>query len=579
MELKFKEKYLIILAALCLVVIAFYYSYAIFVTKQLQENVILAKTAVNNLTLKVNNGSNKITVNPNYNQDINITFTNNEGVDYHYLVLVKGIAPLIKVSSNDETKGTINNNETKELTVHITSEELEKHELEFIVVISNNDNIDKTFGYSYINSKQNYDHTGANKPEITSTKLIPASYHANSEKDGYWYKSDVENTNSLWYDYDNGIWANAILVSNENYQKYQKMPVGSEIDISDILGMYVWIPRFKYYIVNSANYTNYERINDIIFEEGNNDTATVKCTDKISNLEDKHIYSEVCNDLVYNHIYDNLSTYTHPSFVDENGFWVSKFLIGEGDKSLPNIPIIKRKLSDASSISQKSNGHVLTNMEYAAIILLSNSTYGKTGNSLYYDKDNIVFERIYANLYERDVAGCSSEYNTYSKSFITDKTSKCIPYNDLTILDHYSNGVHYPIGYAGAGASSTGNVYGVYDLVSINGEITAAFIAKEDGSVPLNISKYDLYSYSDYIGKVASSGNIHNLYRYKLGDAIRENFRTFNVNGMWHNGMLLQNVNSGVLVRGKSGDDKSASVYTTSIEDIEYEAPFRIVLK
>ena len=48
----------------------------------------------------------------------------------------------------------------------------------------------------------------------------------------------------------------------------------------------------------------------------------MKCLDKISNKSDTHIYSEVCSDEYYNHIYDNLSTYTHPAFKNKTGFYV-----------------------------------------------------------------------------------------------------------------------------------------------------------------------------------------------------------------------------------------------------------------
>ena len=64
-----------------------------------------------------------------------------------------------------------------------------------------------------------------------------------------------------------------------------------------------------------------------------------------------------------------------------------------------------------------------------------------------------------------------------------------------------------------------------------------------------------------------------------MGDAIKEHFRSFNENGMWHSGTILQNKNSGILVRGGNKDIKNASVYTTVIEDAEYVAPFRLVLE
>ena len=579
MKLNFKEKYLIILIALCFVVIGLYYSYAIFVTKQLQENVVVIKSINPNNSLKVNGKNNEIEINSRNNQDITITFDNKDSFNYYYLVLVKGIKTGVKVQSNDQVNGIINGNENKSLVVHIDNGTDEKVKLVFTIIMSNNPDIDKEVGYSYINSTFNYDHSHANKPEMGNLKLIAVNYHKENDKEGYWYKADVTNEKSIWYDYDNGLWANAVLLSDENYKKYQKMDIDTPIEFSDVLGFFVWIPRFKYSIINNSNYTNYERMNNVIFENKNNHTGTVSCVDKISNNSDKHIYSEVCSDNVYNRICDNLSTYTHPAFGNKNGFWVAKFLIGEGEKILPNVPILKKKIDEVSSISTKfNNSHILTNMEYAAIVLLSNSQYGKTGNEIYNNKDNITFTRIYGNLYEHNVTGCSSEYSVYSKNFITEKTSKCIEYNDLTNLSHYSNGVYYPIGYAGAGASSTGNVNGVYDLANIFGEMVSAFVASEDGIVNTNLKYYDTYSYNDYIGRVSSSSNIYNLYRYKLGDAIREHFRTFNENGMWNGGVILQNKNTGILVRGGNGNPNDVSVYTVSIEDISLSFPFRIVL-
>ncbi len=574
--MKLKEKYLIILVALCFITVGFYYSYAIFVTKQLQENVVVIKTINHNVSLKVNNQSDKVEIEPGSVKDVSISFTNHHPNQYFYRILVKGIQNGTKVTSNDLVEGLIKGQETKTISVHINNEYREKINLSFYVQASVDENFDNEIGYSYINHQESYDHSGANSPEINNLHLIPVSYYQTSDSEGYWYKTDVNNKEEIWYSYDNGLWANAVLLNDDNYKKYQNAPLKTEIDLGDVLGFYVWIPRFKYYIINSSNYTNYERMTRVVFERQNNTTGTISCLDKISNSLDKHLYSEICSDNYYHHIYDNLSTYTHPSFANKNGFWVSKFLVGEGEKVLPNTHILKKKYEDVNSISSKiMKSHLITNMEYGAIILLSNSSYGKTGNMMYTSPDSTTFQRIYANTYEYELTGCSSEYNIHSKSFITEKTNKCIEYNNLTDSSHYSNSVHYPIGYIGGGASSTGNVYGVYDLSKINGELVSAFVADSNGNVNITNTNnyYDFYSYNDYIGNVASSNNIHNLYRYKLGDAIREHFRSLNINGMWHNGVLSQNKNSGIIVRGGYG-----SVYTTSIEDINYEAPFRLVL-
>ena len=573
MKLKFKEKYLIILVVLCFISIGFYYSYAIFVTRQLQENVVTVKIDNNYLNLKINGKDNKVNIKANSKDDLRVSLENNHSSSLYYLLQVKGLVSGVKVSSIDDVQGEIMPLSQKELSIQVSNEEDVDIQLEFIVKVSKEKNIDSDIGYNYINKEDNYDHSGANKPEFGDFKLLPVSYKRLNETEGYWYITDKDNQTDLWYSYENGLWANAVLLNNNNYNKYKNKSIGTEVEIGDILGFYVWVPRFKYYIINSSNYTNYERMNHIVFEDGNNTTGTINCIDKISNNTDKHVYSEICQDTVYNHIYDNLSTYTHPSFQDKNGLWVSKFLIGEGEIILPSVNILKRNIADAKTISDKNNAHVMTNMEYGAVVLLSNSLYGKTANPIYNSDEDNTFTRIYANTYEYEVTGCSSEYNSHTKSIITESTKKCIPYNNLVDYSHVSNSIKYAIGYAGAGASTTGTINGIYDMANLTGELVSAYVVDENNLDNIDSNYYDVYSYNDFIGRVGSSSNIYNLYRYKLGDGIREHFRNFGERGMWHSGSIMQNKNTGIIVRGSN-----ASIYSTSIEDINYVAPFRLVL-
>ena len=54
------------------------------------------------------------------------------------------------------------------------------------------------------------DKSGANSPDLVQG-LIPVKY---DESSSTWVKADSENTNGTWYNYDNKLWANAVLVSN-----------------------------------------------------------------------------------------------------------------------------------------------------------------------------------------------------------------------------------------------------------------------------------------------------------------------------------------------------------------------------
>ena len=578
--MRFKEKYLIFLVIIGLLVIGLYYSYAIFVTKQLQENVVSLKT-VDVVKLSVNDASNKFTLRGNTKENIKIKINNMNTIDYFYEIYFKSDKEKVLVfSSSDMIKNVIKSNEEKIISVNVDNRNLEDVHLEFIIKIGMDANIDKEIGYSYINKEANYDHSHANKPEIKNNYLIPVLYYKENDTEGYWYKTDSDNQNNFWYDYDHGIWANSVLVSESNYQKYQNMKIGSKVSVEDILGFYVWIPRFKYTILNGSSYTSFERTNNIIFENNNESTGTISCYDKVSNNIDKHFYSEVCQDKKYLQIYDNLSTYTHPAFQNNKGFWVAKFLVNDSNRSIPNTVMAKVDIKTAIKNSENigNQAHLLTNMEYASVILLSNSFYGKSGNNNYFSDDNYTFKRIYNNNYLYDLTGCSSDYNNYSKNFNNNTSKVCIAYNDFTNYTHYANSLNYLVGEVGPGASSTGTIYGVYDLANIYGELVSSFVADINGNIEVEPKVYDRYSYNDYLGKVESSKTAVNLYRYKLGDAIKENFRTLSENGMWQGGLLEQRVNSGVFLRGGNGDIKNASIYTASIVDYQYNAPFRVSL-
>jgi len=564
-----------------LILLGLYSSYAIFVTKQLQENVVTVKLIDNPLTLKVNDIDNKeITIKGNTDNIFNLKISNMGRKMYYEIFHKSDREGLLVTKMDDNYKGVIDNSPV-EAKVHVINKTEKDIKITFMVKSSFEEDFDKDIGYSYINEEDNFDHSHANTPNMNGLTLIPVIYEKTSDKDGSWIKADITNNESIWYDYDHLLWANAVLVSSSNYQKYLNKEIGTPIEMGDILGFYVWIPRFKYNIINSSNYISFERLNNVIFEKEKSTTGTVICKDKISNQEDTHIYSEVCSDIKYGKIYDNLSTFTHPAFRDDFGFWVSKFLMGDGNskiKSMPNTNFLKKNIYDAIKLSNnviEKRSHLLTNMEYASIVILTDSVYGKSNNSNYLD-NNYTFKRVYNNNYLYEVTGCSTDYNNYSKGFSTSDSKTCVSYNDLTNYSHVSNSVKYNIYEVGPGASTTGTINGVYDMASIKGELVAGFTASIDGDIKINTSYYDIYSYNNYIGKIISSGTINNLYRYKLGDSIRESFRSIKDNGMWQGGLLEHTKEEGVILRGGNGNIKNASIYTASVVDFDTYAPFRV---
>lgn len=227
-------------------------------------------------------------------------------------------------------------------------------------------------------------------PELDKN-MIPVIYDGNN-----WI---VANKNRSYWDYENGVYANIVLVrKNKNSTDDNSKPrsyylsdeaIGSPVYEKDIVAFYVWIPRYRYKIWNVA---------------GNNDTGTVEIVFEDKNTE---ITSGTKND----------DWLTHPAFnyVVENGFWISKYqasvatdlncyLVASINNcnssaydiySLPNRhPMSHISVSNAYLTTKNLNKtfniyglteevvpHLLTNLEWGALTYLETSKYHSNNTS------------------------------------------------------------------------------------------------------------------------------------------------------------------------------------------------------
>ena len=422
------------------------------------------------------------------------------------------------------------------------------------------------------------DTSGANYPELLDN-MIPVYYEATSDTEGVWKKADSKNldSNYQWFDYDNYMWANAVTVKEtgtKTRSEYLNSAVGTEINMDDITSMWVWIPRYKYVIFNGNNGSVDEQLIDVTFEHGIDKTGTVACVDNIQTSSSSSS-SETCTDTKNGSIINNVSTYTHPAFTfgDEEltGFWFAKFEMSTDDttclnnqsttncnKTDLNIYVKPDELSlryiSVSNLFKNTRGmelsgnihgfsqsntattlnndgtilnddnnydiHMEKNMEWGAVAYLSQSKYGKYGNSLY-EGD---YRRIYKNnyyQYTNSIYYYKTGYSGYSET-ASSTTSNTVLYNDLTDLGSGK-------GYKGAGASTTGTVYGIYDMNGgsydyVMGNMvntSGAFYSSSAGfTSPYPDSKYyDKYSYS------TSSTSTTSRSRSKLGDGTKETIK------------------------------------------------------
>ena len=316
------------------------------------------------------------------------------------------------------------------------------------------------------------DNSGANRPKLFNN-MVPIKY-----KNNKWV---VANTSEKWYDYDAKEWANAVVL-NSGVTKN----VGDEVTEEEISLWYVWIPRYKYTIFNGNNGSAAAQLINVTFESGISRTGTVTCTDNADG-------SETCSTIT-----NGTSTYTHPAFKFGNteltGFWVGKFEVSGSTSVItvkPNVTSLRSQtVSSLFTAIQKvkttyginnADSHMLKNMEWGAVAYLKQSKYG---------------------LGTTDIAA-----NTNSS--------------------YYTGGGQSDAYKTNVAQSTTGNIYGVYDMSGgayeyVMGNIknsSNAFYSSYAGFTTAPDAKYyDSYKYDTSYASYA---------RGKLGDATKETLTTF----------------------------------------------------
>jgi len=363
------------------------------------------------------------------------------------------------------------------------------------------DNLNYTFSYNgYGSFSGNFDNvyigrdsrTGATSLKGTiervmiydkalSVSEIKSNINTSSKAVGVSNNGVVSDNLLLYYDFRDEV----------SRSKFTGAKLGTEIPMDMINTMFVWIPRYKYTVWNynlSGNVSSDISEIELSFEKGSVSTGAISCSDDISGSSGS--VSEVCKLKKTNSVCTdgtcNGKTYTHPAFTfgdDElTGIWVAKFetssdgnctvssavSVGTGCNVTNMNPIIKPNVSswrgamigtnyfnilsmnDASNIygfNDVVDTHMMKSSEWGAVSYLTMSKYGKYGNNMY-TGDN---KEIYQNKSSTYITGSS---NGGPSSDIVN--TQCA-YNDLT---DRGNGT----GSCGGGASTTGNIYGIYDM-------------------------------------------------------------------------------------------------------------------
>ena len=301
-----------------------------------------------------------------------------------------------------------------------------------------------------------------NAPELDSN-MIAVRYDGSN-----WVKADSSTNN--WYNYDKQEWANAVTVSTDTRSTYLSADVGTVISMDDIETMWVWIPRYSYSIGSEDGTNYYGKQGDYL-----DSTPTVELPGEIdikfvsTSTKDRGTAKYIVSDGIQPNSWYTPDAFT---FGDEelSGVWVGKFETSSSNPDASNgggntadlDPMIKPNatswrsisINNAFTVSQKMNDegnrygfssnvdtHMMKNSEWAVVSYLSQSRYGKLGNGNFTG----VNKEVYQNKSNSYITGCS--YGSPSNG-----------------NQDYGCQYTYNQNISGTGASTTGTIYGVYDM-------------------------------------------------------------------------------------------------------------------
>ncbi len=393
---------------------------------------------------------------------------------------------------------------------------------ELMLKTNKKDNCDIYFTKNY------RDRSRANAPELYQG-MLPIYFN-----DGKIYIADVTKE---WYDYDKHNWGNAVLIDNNNadiknkfYKEDGTLKVDTEVQESNILQMYVWIPRYKYQLFNAISRQSSEpQMINIAFETGDKTTGTVSCSTETNG-------KETCINA------ENGNWYTHPAFTfgdtELSGIWVGKFELSDlkdeigrntyvGEIAiLPNrTSMVNKTISTVFEAvrsletvenkyhlsSQEVDTHIIKNLEWGAMAYLTSSKYGiysNDGQKCMIDgmpKENceVWINNTAQGTYANDKLGYGGTYTgcvgeSVSSAVVWNNENNAPAKCDADKRWNTANGVK---------ASTTGNVYGVYDTSGGVWDYVMGVITDENGTDLLyldsgftketmpNKKYYDVYEY------------------------------------------------------------------------------------
>ena len=314
--------------------------------------------------------------------------------------------------------------------------------------------------------EQNLDTSGANKPVLASN-MIPVYY---DEANSVWKKADKNNSQKdyRWYSYTStgeykGMWANAVTVKEANRQTYLNATPGTTISMDDITTMWVWIPRFK---VNTTDFTS------ISGNKSCSNSSFLTETNCDANNGVWGYYNPGAIDVTF--VKENETAFDAFTFGTKNlsGFWYGKFETSHttlaSSTTANNLGCTNETCSNANGLIVKPNVKNLRNNNVSNFFYASRSME-QTGNSFGFVSNEVDTHMSKNNEWgavaylTQSIYGRCSNSTTCTEVGINNNNSYLTGYgapagSEYNVADGAYNTV------LGKDASTTGTIYGIYDM-------------------------------------------------------------------------------------------------------------------
>ncbi|MCL2860125.1 MAG: hypothetical protein FWF46_06155 [Oscillospiraceae bacterium] len=347
---------------------------------------------------------------------------------------------------------------------------------------------------------------GVNKPELTAG-MIPIYYDGTN-----WKIADETNKNNQWYDYSTTAkqYANICTVSdavnNDPTKAYRTAAAGTVIPVTDMTTMFVWIPRYAYSI-NAGGYRTYN--SDSELQTNTNPDKKINITFLVGTTDTDKDGITYPTDYDADSIAVGQATpmIVHPGFTfgteELAGIWIGKFEVSGTDPSGQYYVGNSNGVTDEPQYTPDTSTYVQVlpnaiDWKYATAGEYEYQAMKMGTNSQYYGWNNVNTHLIKNSEWGVAAYLCYSQYGQVPEVNSAGKRSGSgINYDQWTgagpqAPENYTTYATTPNadqqynGKYGVLASTTGNVYGIYDMSGGENEIVAGYLDNKNSG----LSKY-----------------------------------------------------------------------------------------